>query len=344
VTEDGSEAEGGVLRKQKWQAIYVRRYSANYRPRPPTTEEGGLTTKAIKAAPASGLLTRDQVARCIRREVKEGRASPHGGVFLDIAWSRKAPERCEHIRQKAAQHVPSVQAASPISDHQRTDGDRSDHAYMMGGVKVTGGAQMFRFPASLPPEKRVRACMERTGLGEIQLSDLLVFGQRAGEFAAKFAKEHGAGEVKQRSGGGNRSLGTGALERGAAGENPTPWQYELQEMMQDLVGIVRREDEMERALEGIQRLKARAARAGITGNREYNNGGTTALDLRNLLTVSEIVARAAVHAHRKAARALSRRLSGKERLLGGSESVRCQIPRRDGANSGKCRSSPCRTS
>ncbi len=84
------------------------------------------------------------------------------------------------------------------------------------------------------------------------------------------------------------------FERGRDGENPFAVQHELQEMMQDLVGIVRREEEMEQALEGIAKLKARAAKAGISGNREYNNGWHTALDLDNLLTVSEIIARAAL--------------------------------------------------
>jgi succinate dehydrogenase / fumarate reductase flavoprotein subunit len=131
-------------------------------------------------------------------------------------------------------------------------------------------------------------------LGGNSLSDLLVFGQRAGEYAAKFAKNHEAGQVNNAQVDESARRALEPFDRGPSGENPYTVQHDLQSMMQDLVGIVRREDEIERALDGIQKLKARAAKAGIAGNREYNNGWHTALDLNNLLTVSEIVARAAI--------------------------------------------------
>jgi succinate dehydrogenase / fumarate reductase flavoprotein subunit len=119
-----------------------------------------------------------------------------------------------------------------------------------------------------------------------------VFGKRAGEFAAKYATENGAGRIDtaQVEAAARRALEP--FDRGAAGENPFAIQHELQEMMQNDVGIVRREEEMQHALEGIANLKERAARAGITGNREYNGGWHTALDLDNLLTISEVIARA----------------------------------------------------
>jgi succinate dehydrogenase / fumarate reductase flavoprotein subunit len=131
-------------------------------------------------------------------------------------------------------------------------------------------------------------------LGGNSLSDLVVFGQRAGQYAAKFAKENGAGQVPadQVEDAARRALAP--FERGAASENPFAVQHELQEMMQDLVGIVRTEDEMASAIERIGKLKARAAKAGVPGNREYNNGWHTALDLDNLLTVAEIIAKAAL--------------------------------------------------
>jgi succinate dehydrogenase / fumarate reductase flavoprotein subunit len=123
---------------------------------------------------------------------------------------------------------------------------------------------------------------------------LIVFGKRAGEFAAKFAKEHGAGTLPndQIDAAAKRALEP--FDRGVAGENPFAIQHELQETMQALVGIVRKEDEMTQALGVIAKLKQRAEKAGITGNREYNGGWHTALDLNNLLTVSEIVTKAAV--------------------------------------------------
>src|SRR5260370_9213484 len=117
-------------------------------------------------------------------------------------------------------------------------------------------------------------------------------GKRAGEFAAKFAKENSAGRIDMTQVDEVARKSLEPFDRGVAGENPFAVQHELQEMMQDLVGIVRREEEIQRALEEIAKLKARAARAGIAGNREYNGGWHTSLDLDNLLTVSEIIARA----------------------------------------------------
>ena len=131
-------------------------------------------------------------------------------------------------------------------------------------------------------------------LGGNSLSDLIVFGKRAGEYAAQYAKEHRATRIPMDQ---VEAVARQALEpfdRGAAGENPFAIQHTLQESMQDLVGIVRREDEMLRALDVIASLRRRAVKAGITGNREYNGGWHTALDLDNLLTVSEIITRAAL--------------------------------------------------
>ncbi len=130
--------------------------------------------------------------------------------------------------------------------------------------------------------------MARTGSGGNSLSDLVVFGRRAGEYAAKFAKENGAGKIDHAFVDEVAQSALGPFDRGAAGENPFAVQHELQEMMQDLVGIVRVESEMESALGEIAKLKARAVKAGISGNREYNGGWHTALDLDNLLTVSEV--------------------------------------------------------
>jgi succinate dehydrogenase / fumarate reductase, flavoprotein subunit len=129
-------------------------------------------------------------------------------------------------------------------------------------------------------------------LGGNSLSDLVVFGKRAGEFAAKFAKDHTAGSVDMAQVDEVARQSLAPFDR--QGESPYQVQYDLQDLMQDLVGIVRRQDEMERAIDGIQKLKERASKVGIVGNREYNPGWHTALDLTNLLTVSEAVARAAI--------------------------------------------------
>src|SRR5205085_8047630 len=131
--------------------------------------------------------------------------------------------------------------------------------------------------------------------GGNSLSDLLVFGKRAGEHAASYAKENAAGAIPNDQVEAVARRALAPFERAATtGEGPYQIQHELQEMMQDLVGIVRREDEMLKALEGIGRLSARAARVGVYGNREYNPGWHTALDLINLLTAAEAVTRSAI--------------------------------------------------
>jgi succinate dehydrogenase / fumarate reductase flavoprotein subunit len=131
-------------------------------------------------------------------------------------------------------------------------------------------------------------------LGGNSLSDLLVFGKRAGEHAALFAKSHGPVSVdpQQIDAAMKRSLEP--FERANASENAFKVQQDLQEMMQDLVGIVRSEEEMQRALVGLESLKARAGKVGVTGHREFNTGWHAAQDLANLLAVSEMITRSAI--------------------------------------------------
>jgi len=130
-------------------------------------------------------------------------------------------------------------------------------------------------------------------LGGNSLSDLLVFGKRAGQFAAKFAQENAHGEID------NDRIEMHAREalrpfENSGGENPYTVQRDLQEVMQHNVGIVRDEGEMRPALDHLKTLWDRAARVGVTGNRDFNPGWHTALDLKNLLTVSEAITRAAL--------------------------------------------------
>jgi succinate dehydrogenase / fumarate reductase flavoprotein subunit len=131
-------------------------------------------------------------------------------------------------------------------------------------------------------------------LGGNSLSDLLVFGKRAGEYAAKYAKDKGAGRLPQDQISDAAKAALAPFERGAAGENPFAIQSDLQDIMQNLVGIVRVESEMQQALEKIAALRVRAAKAGVTGNREYNTGWHTALDLDNMLDISEMIAMAGI--------------------------------------------------
>jgi succinate dehydrogenase / fumarate reductase flavoprotein subunit len=166
--------------------------------------------------------------------------------------------------------------------------------YVMGGIRVDGDSQMSTVPGLFAAGECAAGLHGANRLGGNSLSDLLVFGKRAGEHAAGFARDQATASIAP---GDVDDAVRGALapfERGSGAEGPYQVQQDLQVMMQDLVGIVRNAPEMERALEGIGRLKARAGQVGVTGNREYNPGWHTALDLDNLLTVSEAVTRAAL--------------------------------------------------
>ena len=162
----------------------------------------------------------------------------------------------------------------------------------MGGVRVDGDSQMSTVPGLFACGECAAGLHGANRLGGNSLSDLLVFGKRAGEYAAKFAKDRGGVAIDQ----GQIEMASRAalapFERGAAAvdaEGPYKIQYELQDVMQDNVGIVRNEADMKKALEAIQGLKARAAKVAVVGNREYNPGWHTALDLSNLLVCAEAV-------------------------------------------------------
>jgi succinate dehydrogenase / fumarate reductase flavoprotein subunit len=295
VTE-GVRGEGGVLRNKDGKRfmfedippLYVNQTASD-------EEEGWRYTQGDKnARRPPELLTRDHVARCIRREVREGRGSPHGGVFLDIAWIKaRIPNAAEHIKKKlpSMYHQFKQLADIDITDVPMEVGPTTH--YMMGGVRVDPDSQMSDVPGLFAAGECGAGLHGANRLGGNSLSDLLVFGQRAGEYAARFAKENALGNVNadELAAAERRALKPFEQENG---ESPYAIQHALQDYMQDLVGIVRQEQEMLQALERIRELNARAARASVQGNREYNSGWHTALDLHSLLTVSEIVTRAAL--------------------------------------------------
>jgi succinate dehydrogenase / fumarate reductase flavoprotein subunit len=296
VTE-GVRGEGGVLRNKDGKRFMFDDIPANYKAQTAETEEEGWRyTQGDKTARRPPeLLTRDHVARCIRREVKEGRGSPHGGVFLDISWIKeKIPNAAEHIKKKLPSMYHQFKQLADIDITKEAMEIGPTTHYMMGGVEVDAESQMSSVPGLFAAGECGAGLHGANRLGGNSLSDLVVFGKRAGEYAAKFAKEHDAGKIDHAHVDAAAKVALGPFDRGAAGENPFAVQHELQEMMQDLVGIVRVESEMESGLGEIAKLKARAAKAGISGNREYNGGWHTALDLDNLLTVSEIITRAAI--------------------------------------------------
>ena len=296
VTE-GVRGEGGVLKNKDGKRFMFDDIPENYRAQTADNpDEGWRYTQGDKnARRPPELLTRDHVARCINREVKAGRGSPHGGVFLDIAWIKeKLPNSVEHIKKK----LPSMyhqfkQLADLDITKEPMEVGPTTH-YMMGGIQVDAESQMSSVPGLFAAGESAAGLHGANRLGGNSLSDLLVFGKRAGEYAAKFAKANGAGRVNPADVDAAAKAALAPFDRGAAGENPFTVQSELQDIMQNLVGIVRTESEMQQAIDKIEALRARAAKAGITGNIEYNNGWHTALDLDNMLSISEMIALAAL--------------------------------------------------
>jgi succinate dehydrogenase / fumarate reductase flavoprotein subunit len=296
VTE-GVRGEGGILLNKEGRRFMFDDIPENYRNQTATdAEEGWRYTQGDKSAKRPPeLLTRDHVARCIVREVKAGRGSPHGGVFLNIAWIKeKLPNAADHIKRKlpSMYHQFKQLANLDITEVPMEVGPTTH--YTMGGIRVDGDTQMSTVPGLFAAGEAAAGLHGANRLGGNSLSDLVVFGKRAGEHAAAFAKEHGATRIDEAAVDAAVTSALAPFERGTSGENPYAVQHDLQDLMQSHVGIVRQEGEMREALDRLGELRARAARAGIAGNREYNNGWHTAIDLHNLLTVSQAIATAAV--------------------------------------------------
>ncbi|MFD6171284.1 fumarate reductase/succinate dehydrogenase flavoprotein subunit [Streptomyces coeruleorubidus] len=247
------------------------------------------------------LLPRDEVARAINSEVKEGRGSPHGGVFLDVSTrmsaeviKRRLPSMYHQFKELADVDITAEAMEVGPTCH-----------YVMGGVAVESDTAAARGVPGLYAAGEVAGGMHGSNrLGGNSLSDLLVFGRRAGWHAAEYAAEPaGARPVVD-----DAQIDSAAAEalrpfsaeseieepKGGPPENPYTLHQELQQTMNDLVGIIRREPEMKQALEKLAELRVRARRAGVEGHRQFNPGWHLALDLRNMLLVSECVARAAL--------------------------------------------------
>jgi succinate dehydrogenase / fumarate reductase flavoprotein subunit len=301
VTE-GVRGEGGVLRNNKGDRFMFGDIPDNYKPQTAKDEEEGfryvLGDKNANRPPE--LLTRDHVARCIVREVKEGRGSPHGGVFLELQtfakwfgakqrgfkaeehWKKKLPSMYHQFKELGGLDITKEAMEVGPTTH-----------YVMGGVRVDADTQMSRIPGLFACGECAAGINGANRLGGNSLSDLLVLGKRAGEFAAQYAKANAAGAIHNDQVDSAAKWALEPFDRSAS-ENPFKVQQDLQDMMQDLVGIVRVESEMQQALEGLETLRAREAKVQVTGNREYNPGWHTAMDLHSLLTVSEAVTRAAI--------------------------------------------------
>ena len=300
VTE-AVRGEGGVLRNKDGKRFMFDDIPDNYKTQTSSDpEEGWRYTQGDKNAKRPPeLLTRDHVARCINREVKAGRGSPHGGVFLDIAWIKeKIPNAAEHIKKKLPSMYHQFKQLADLDITQEPMEIGPTTHYIMGGIRVNGDSQMSNVPGLFAAGEAAAGLHGANRLGGNSLSDLIVFGKRAGEYAAKFAKEHGAGQINaaQVEDAARKALepfDRGAKSGGSA-EGPYQVQHDLQNMMQELVGIVRREEEMVKALDGIGKLSERAGQVAVYGHREYNPGWHTAIDLKNLMTVSEAITRSAI--------------------------------------------------
>ncbi|MER5883455.1 fumarate reductase/succinate dehydrogenase flavoprotein subunit [Streptomyces sp. NPDC001941] len=245
------------------------------------------------------LLPRDEVARAINSEVKAGRGSPHGGVFLDV--STRMPAEVIRRRLPSMHHQFKELADVDITAEAMEVGPTCH--YVMGGVAVDSDTAAAVGVPGLFAAGEVAGGMHGSNrLGGNSLSDLLVFGRRAGLHAAGYAAS-----LADRPGADEAQIDTAAAEalrpfsaegplheEGRPPENPYTLHQELQQTMNDLVGIIRREAEMEQALERLADLRVRARRAGVEGHRQFNPGWHLALDLRNMLLVSECVARAAL--------------------------------------------------
>ncbi|HET6856375.1 MAG TPA: fumarate reductase/succinate dehydrogenase flavoprotein subunit [Streptomyces sp.] len=249
------------------------------------------------------LLPRDEVARAINSEVKAGRGSPHGGVFLDV--STRMPAETIRRRLPSMYHQFKELADVDITAEAMEVGPTCH--YVMGGIAVESDSAATRGVPGLYAAGEVAGGMHGSNrLGGNSLSDLLVFGRRAGLHAAQYATAFPAGA---RPAVDPAQIDTAAAEalrpfsaegpqpgedNGRPPENPYSLHQELQQTMNDLVGIIRREPEMEQALEKLADLRVRARRAGVEGHRQFNPGWHLALDLRNMLLVSECIARAAL--------------------------------------------------
>src|SRR5437660_10245829 len=234
------------------------------------------------------LSTRDVVARSIYPEVKEGRGTEHGGAYLDISH-----KPAEYVKKK----LPSMyHQFRELADVDITKGPMEVGPtchYMMGGIRVDAETAQANVPGMFAVGEAAAGLHGANRLGGNSLSDLLVFGRRAGQAAAEYAKKAGPANADPAQIAEAEREMLAPFDRGA-GENPYAVHRDLQEVMQNLVGIFRVEEDVIKALGELEKLKARAARVRVEGSRLFNPGWHLAKDLKSMLTVSEAVARSAL--------------------------------------------------
>jgi succinate dehydrogenase / fumarate reductase flavoprotein subunit len=290
VTE-GVRGDGGTLKNSLGRRFMLDYIPDFFRAETAETEEEAdawYTDKTRRRTP--DLLPRDEVARAINAEVKAGRGSPHGGVFLDIASrldaesiKRRLPSMYQQFKELADVDITKEQMEVGPTCH-----------YQMGGLRVDADSTATTAPGLFAAGEVAAGLHGANRLGGNSLSDLLVFGRRAGLHAAEYARARSEA-VNLDPGQVEAAISVMLAPFESAGkENPYAIHADLEDCMQNLVGIIRTESELRQALDELAELKQRLARVTLQGNRQYNPGWHLSLDLHSMLTVAEAVTRSAI--------------------------------------------------